>query len=136
MRAHALVKATKNKRGARDSNPVKSEEQATVYSCVKCGKSFSELVELTVRAEGSLETYHACPHCFSRISLPHNSEKGLHKVPLNVLGDASKHIEKNRPVGCAHFLGYLKNRPEGSPIPEECLTCVSVVQCMGLSRQP
>jgi hypothetical protein len=50
--------------------------------------------------------------------------------------EKNKDIKKIKPAGCVHFLGYLKNRPEGSPIPEECLTCVSVMQCMGLSRQP
>lgn len=35
----------------------------------KCGRSFSEPIEVTIRTQGSpIETYHACPHCFSRVS--------------------------------------------------------------------
>ena len=125
-----LIKAREDQRWDWTSNPVSPQVEATVCPYVKCGKIFGEPIELTVRAEGSLETYHACPHCFSRISLPHNLEKDLPKVPLNVLSDDSKDIDKNRPVGCAHFLGYLKNRPEGSPIPDPCLTCISILKCM------
>ena len=128
-----------------------SLKQAVGCSCFKCGRSFTEPMELTVLAKGSHETYHACPHCFSRVKLENSrAEKietildKLRKTPSEAPPSAPKKgpkekvkdIEKIKPVGCAHFLGYLKTRPEGSPIPEECLTCVSVVHCMGLSRQP
>jgi len=108
-------------------------------------------MELTVLAEGSHETYYACPHCFSRVNLESSrvektetSFDKLRKIPSEAppnapkkgLKEKVKDIEKIKPAGCAHFLGHLKTRPEGSPIPEECLTCVSVVQCVGLSRQP
>ena len=116
-----------------------SPKQAISCSCSKCGKSFTEPIELTVQAEGSHETYHACPHCFSKVSLE-DRKMERKEIPPSASKKRRKEkassIEKNKPAGCAHFLGYLKTRPKGSPIPEECLTCVSVMQCMGLSRQP
>jgi len=33
-------------------------------------------------------------------------------------------------VACAHHLGYLKRRPKNTPIPEECLTCTKMIDCM------
>ena len=33
-------------------------------------------------------------------------------------------------AGCAHHLGYLKRRPKNTPIPEECLTCSKMIECM------
>ncbi len=130
-----MVKAKKNKRQARDSNLVMSEEQTTVCSCVECGRIFNEPIELTVRADGSLKTYYACPHCFSRVSISDNLEKGVSEANRSAstkdVKETTQDIEKNKPVGCPHFLGFLKTRPEGSPIPEECLTCASIIQCMG-----
>jgi hypothetical protein len=32
---------------------------------------------------------------------------------------------------CAHYLGYLNQRPKSQEIPAECLTCEHVIQCMG-----
>ncbi len=54
-------------------------------------------------------------------------------VPKKGLKKGAKGNEKIKPAGCAHFLGYLKTRPEDSTIPDECLTCTAVMQCMGLS---
>jgi len=33
------------------------------------------------------------------------------------------------PAGCTHHLGYLKKRGN-TPIPEECLTCSKMIDCM------
>jgi hypothetical protein len=33
-------------------------------------------------------------------------------------------------AGCAHSLGYLKRRPKNTPIPEECLICNKMIDCM------
>jgi hypothetical protein len=33
-------------------------------------------------------------------------------------------------VKCQHFLGYLKRRPKDTPIPDECLTCGRMVECL------
>lgn len=125
-----LIKTRENKRWDWTSNPVVSGEQAIVCPYVKCGKIFSAPIELTVRAEGSLETYYACPHCFSRVSISDNLKKSLSEAPLGALRDASKGIKENDVTDCAHFLGYLKTRPKDSPIPDECLTCAAILKCM------
>jgi hypothetical protein len=34
------------------------------------------------------------------------------------------------PPGCKFYLGYLNDRPESVEIPEECLACENVVECL------
>jgi len=34
------------------------------------------------------------------------------------------------PRGCKYYLGYLHTRPESVDIPEECLACEHVVECL------
>ena len=34
------------------------------------------------------------------------------------------------PSGCPHHFGYLTSRPKDAPIPQECLTCPKIVDCM------
>ncbi len=38
--------------------------------------------------------------------------------------------KEETPTGCPHHFGYLSKRPKDIPIPEECLTCRKMVQCM------
>ncbi len=110
-----------------------SPKQAIGYSCSKCGRSFTEPIELTVQADGSHETYCACPHCFSKVSVKERKMERT-ETPLNASKKHSMNkdndIEQNKPAGCAHFLGYLKTRPKGSPIPDECLLCAAIMNCM------
>lgn len=118
-----------------------SPKQAIGCSCSKCGRSFTEPIELTVLTEGSHETYYACPHYFSQVNLENRKveetetssdklKKGLKKKSKKGLKKRAKDIEKAKPAGCAHFLGYLKTRPKGSPIPDECLLCAAILGCM------
>ena len=61
---------------------------------------------------------------------------GLSDAPFRALTkaliDTANGIEKNKQARCAHFLGYLKTRPKGSSIPDECLTCATLMKCMQL----
>jgi hypothetical protein len=35
---------------------------------------------------------------------------------------------------CAHSFGYLRSIPRNTPVPDECLGCPSVVQCVFQSK--
>lgn len=141
-----LIKTREEKRWALIPRPAMQGDQATACPYDKCGKFFSEPIELTVRMADSLETYFACPHCFSRVSGLDNLKKGLNEAPLKdlkkgldeappkdrkkAIPEEAKGNEKNKPVGCAHFLEYLKTRPKNDPIPDDCLTCAALMKCM------
>jgi hypothetical protein len=38
--------------------------------------------------------------------------------------------EKVKETGCPEEFGYLANRPKDAPIPQECLLCPKMVDCM------
>jgi len=38
--------------------------------------------------------------------------------------------EEEGPSECPHNFGYLANRPKNAPIPQECLICPKIVDCM------
>jgi DNA-directed RNA polymerase subunit RPC12/RpoP len=65
-----LVKTRENRRLDWTPIPIVPEEQLMICPYVKCGKSFNKPIKLTVRLDDSIETYYACPHCFSRWSKP------------------------------------------------------------------
>jgi hypothetical protein len=88
------------------------------------------------------ETYYACPFCFSRLEadeVPDHLEcvhghHGLTASPsVDVLQSSSeRNVGKTEAltVNCAHGYGYLNKRPKDAAIPDECLTCPRILQCM------
>jgi len=44
---------------------------------------------------------------------------------------AGKDTEKDSPVvSCPHHVGYLKTRSKDEAVPDNCLTCPKILQCM------
>ncbi|MGD8506935.1 MAG: hypothetical protein PVF15_09785 [Candidatus Bathyarchaeota archaeon] len=129
-----VIEGRENRNWDLTSSHIMPQGQDTACPYVRCGKIFSEPIELTVRAEDSNETYYACPHCFSRVNVPDKIEQSLSKPSIEALRDAlrnaSKNKEKDDGKNCSNFLGYLKNRPKDSPIPDNCLTCSRILKCM------
>jgi len=41
-----------------------------------------------------------------------------------------KSSEETSPEACPHSFGYLRTLPRNDPIPDECLICMKVIQCM------
>lgn len=40
-------------------------------------------------------------------------------------------LEDSNPQGCSHYVGYLmKEHPRKTPIPNECITCEKINQCL------
>jgi hypothetical protein len=94
------------------------------FICNECGGTFQKPILATVSCDGRVQTYYACPRCMARISKEYNeittSKKTVKKTPVK--------LENN--VKCRHFLGYLKKRPKDAPIPDECLTCDKMIECL------
>lgn len=104
----------------------------------ECGKSFDHPIEITVLSSNHAETYPACPYCMSRIDEKSEEELEPTKDTLTlpkirtVLEKEQEKIEKKGTdqTKCSHGFGYLKKRPKGTQIPDECLTCQDMIQCI------
>ena len=117
-----------------------------VCSNVDCGRSFERPIKLTVLCSDPVETYLACPFCMSRVELEEPPKPKLWKPtkptfsipPSSSIGMSERRGEKEEKeeayesgkLGCLHSFGYLKNRPKDKPIPDECLTCQKMIQCL------
>lgn len=111
----------------------------------RCGKSFAAPVRLTdLSHKPRSETYYACPYCFSKTEETSSDESAELKLvqsedyeiaagPLNkgIGAGALKEAEKDTPaVSCPHHVGYLKTRSKSEAVPDSCLTCPKILQCM------
>lgn len=43
--------------------------------------------------------------------------------------------DENINSSCLHFYGYLAIRLKGSPIPQECLYCLKVTDCLSKTKK-
>ena len=101
-----------------------------------CGKTFPVPNRaLDLRAKNP-EPYVACPPCLGRILPDLVSE--VHGSAIDAPEDADSRQEtvnsfaqrvEEPAAECAHHLGYLSDR-SSKKIPEECMVCGNIVDCM------
>jgi len=99
-------------------------------TCDRCGKALQKPILARVVTGVNVQTYPACPHCMTRI-------RGIEVLKQE---DTKPEIIKKRPIepraqpvssfACGHFFGYLNKRQKGTPIPEPCLVCSKMVECL------
>jgi len=102
-------------------------------TCGCCGEDFEHPLLAMVFSDVLVEEYYACPKCLSKVaSLGRERGADETEVAEEVEEPAGLKFEASvdEAVGCLHHLGYLKNRLKNTPIPEECLTCSQMIDCM------
>jgi DNA-directed RNA polymerase subunit RPC12/RpoP len=101
--------------------------------CNTCGEEFEAPLSAVVSSGYLLEEYYACPRCLSKVGVVERNKT----VEVDETEEEDKKFQEievetkmEEAVTCAHYLGYLKRRPKNTPIPEECLTCTKMIECM------
>jgi hypothetical protein len=85
------------------------------------------------------EPYDACPYCLTEIT----SAESCHVVEAKsspetdetkdegtVVALAGRTVRSPQATQCAHHFGYLSERSSKDKIPEECMICDKVLECM------
>jgi hypothetical protein len=126
----------------------------------KCHREIEEPILLNNLSTTPAEQYYACPHCFIKLdenaendeditqestvdpSLHPSLEKVLDMISAQPQKEEEEKKKKEEPLveppgkkekgpsKCSHNFGYLASRARDSPIPQECLTCPKIVDCM------
>ncbi|MCW4052282.1 MAG: hypothetical protein NWE78_03600 [Candidatus Bathyarchaeota archaeon] len=123
------------------SYPLPAEKHSSDCSCEACGKAFDNPVDLTILSSEPLQTYKACPFCFSKVAEESSMEQVRKAIfsanPPDLMGtlETPEESTPEKPETsdgdeCPHYLGYLRKRPKNAPIPDSCLTCKKMVQCV------
>ena len=127
------------------ANITKKKETITesqTYTCPNpsCGKVFTNPVKTENFCSKNAEVYYACPFCLTEITLEESSTIVEEKQNLKTKKSESKEAsgdfkertltEPSKEQKCAHYLGYLSERSKKEKIPEECMMCEHIVQCM------
>jgi hypothetical protein len=105
-----------------------AREKINGLTCGECGEVFEKPVLATISSGGSSKTYYACPRCLTKVrdtAAPRTEKNGEKLIVAQRVKDSEKSESK-----CVHFLGFLKKRPKNMPIPDECLTCSRMIECL------
>ena len=112
----------------RDSNEEEDDED---FTCGQCGEEFERPLVATNSSGGRVQTYHACPRCLTEVAERVRPREEKSEAPSLSLKDSSKHsVKLEGNVNCPHSMGFLKRRPKDTAIPEDCLTCERMIECM------
>jgi DNA-directed RNA polymerase subunit RPC12/RpoP len=101
----------------------------TCFTCHECGENFEKPLLTNISSQGLVQTYYGCPYCLSKIPEKNEAEANNDEPPT-LQKEAETQQPKTQNEKCQHFVGYLSKRPKETAIPEVCLTCDSIIECM------
>jgi len=111
------------------------EEHINTLACSNsnCAKIFSKPLKVLNLQVASAGSYDACPYCLTEIN--HDEVTTVHDEP--VAGDIDEKVSLENQVqvpqestGCCYHLGYLSERDSKDQIPDACMLCKDIVECM------
>ena len=116
------MKATKHTKSVRASN------HPFVCSNKNCQQSFEK--PLIIHNLSLKKRYYGCPFCTQELAEPFQGQEKLAET-RDVL-KSQKSVQKPASVGdhCPQYFGYLSEHGKQGGIPEACLTCPEILDCM------
>lgn len=112
----------------RDSESYSRQAVHDGFTCSTCGEIFQKPILATVTSSGNVKTYLACPRCIVKVGSVKTEKSEERRSIIGV--SERKETSQKEDFQCAHFLGYLKKRSRDMPVPDECLTCGKMIECM------
>jgi hypothetical protein len=78
----------------------------------------------------ALKPQHAMQMKPQKVNTKHQSKNEVSTVKSSVKEENAAAREERFFSGCLHHFGYLSSRPKDSPIPQECILCQRLGDCM------
>jgi hypothetical protein len=100
--------------------------------CDGCGENFEKPILATIVSGVTSRTYYACPRCLTKVGdvKPAKNERSMEEEKTSTIVVRKSRESDSDEVECEHFFGYLRKRPKNTPIPDECLTCNRMIECL------
>ena len=103
--------------------------------CNICGEEISQPLFAEISSGAIVHEYFACPRCLSKVGTVEHREKEVddsdgEEDPNEDTGIESQANNTEETSKCPHYLGFLKKRQKNSAIPEGCLVCTKMIECM------
>jgi hypothetical protein len=95
-----------------------------------CKKNFEAPLKTLNLQTAPTEIYNACPYCLTKIKEPEKSLENLQAKVNQVRTKETLDKNNDNPIKCHFHQGYLSERTSKENIPDECLVCKDILECM------
>ncbi len=92
-----------------------------------CKKTFNSPLKTLNLSLDSAEPFDACPFCLTKIEKNTEPEIASGKLTFNKEKLTQK---KEKPSDCRYHFGYLSEREQKEQIPDDCIICKDIIECM------
>ncbi len=112
----------------------KTEEKTTITCSNKaCNKVFEKPLR-TINLQYDPKVLHdACPYCLQEIPNPETINKEQQEddeTPESDVEMEKPTQDQEKSSDCKHHFGYLNEKERTKQIPDECITCPEIIDCM------
>jgi len=104
------------------------EDTHSSHKCNECGENFQKPLLATLSSSGTSQVYYACPRCLTKVDLV--QVKKTEELPRIQRENPKMEMPSDKNQNCPQFFGYLGKRARDVPIPDGCLTCGKMVECL------
>lgn len=122
----------------------KTEMESQSFTCSnpECRTVFNNPIIVQDLSSKKNSSYYACPYCLTEIAMEKTFEdeegKRKPKAKRTRTKQEKTYLLETTPTQqpspeihkCPHYFGYLSQRSKSESIPEECMMCEKIVQCM------
>jgi len=113
---------------------VKEKRGKKTFTCPNpaCRKTFMTSLKTLNLQQDSAQTYAACPFCLTKITEVQIEDSNKpEKTQVETIHSKEKpNGSKEKPSACQYHLGYLSEREKTQQIPDKCIICQDIVDCM------
>jgi hypothetical protein len=95
-----------------------------------CKKSFDTPLKTLDLNQDSPRPFDACPYCLNKIPDAKLEKNKLEKTVEPSISIEMPIQDKEKGLTCHYYLGYLSEREQKEQIPDECIVCKDILECM------
>jgi hypothetical protein len=115
-----------------------TDHQDIACSNSLCGRFFTKPLKAVNLCSKKPEPYLACPYCLTEVKPAEASltiQAGPSQESKGIVEETASYVENKIAESafkaqCSHHFGYLSERSTKERIPEECMICENVLNCM------
>lgn len=118
--------------------------EASTHICPNptCRKTFAKPLKVENLSSGAITVYEACPYCLTEIAIRETApsvkqkptvfeeQKETVKPQHEIETMSAQQQSPAETLNCKHYFGFLSERSSQDKLPEECIVCPKIVQCM------
>ena len=95
-----------------------------------CGRVFDKPLKAINLQKSSKDPYNACPYCLTEIIIAKIEKENPPENTEAIIPNEEPIQKESKAPCCKYHRGYLSEKEHKQQIPEECMVCAELIDCM------